>query len=123
MSKCECKNPTGGGMNCPPQYVAVCVRDSDGECRGDCISIPESYSFPSDEFQVWLVEALSSLLIQKGMIISFDKNRFLSSFGPSFPKQSYDVKREYFQGIKGLSFSFEFSNPINPPSQQSKLVQ
>jgi len=53
-TECKCTNPDGGGTKCPSQHIAVCIRERDGQCYGECVPIPEKYGYVSDRFTQWL---------------------------------------------------------------------
>jgi len=58
-SVCRCLRPDGGGTKCPSQHVAVCIRESDGECYGECIAIPGNYQSIDPRFTQWLNQQLT----------------------------------------------------------------
>ena len=59
---CNCMNPTGGGTKCPNQHVAICIRERDGECYGECIPIPGKYYSTGEMFRSWLQFEITSAL-------------------------------------------------------------
>ena len=56
---CKCTNPDGGGTKCPSQHIAVCIRERDGHCYGECVPIPDRYDHITFDFSQWLTRELN----------------------------------------------------------------
>ncbi|GEM_PF-6427648 len=52
-NKCRCQ-PDGGGISCPDQCIALCIRGRTGGCNGTCIPIPRQYNRFSVRFENWV---------------------------------------------------------------------
>lgn len=63
-NECKCTHPDGGGMKCPSQHLAVCIRGRDKECYGDCIPIPSNYKIQTSDFSLWLIEMITQSVDQ-----------------------------------------------------------
>ena len=58
-TECRCTNPDGGGTKCPSHHLAICIRELDGQCYGECIPIPSYFQIVNPHFFQWLEEEVN----------------------------------------------------------------
>ena len=110
-NECRCTNPDGGRHKCPPQHIAICIRDNGGECNGECSPIPGNFQFENNDFGKWLQDNIYEVVNE------FAKSKYPSSLQASKLLQMSDLpasrggsKTYTFGKIRlDVRYSFEFS--------------
>lgn len=79
--KCTCPTPPGGGIDCPPDNLAIC-RSANGKCRGYCKAIPKELTLEESlNWQINMIKGENRPLSQELLPEDYD---FLQSGEYSF---------------------------------------
>lgn len=109
---CKCQGHT---TTCPDHTIAICVEDTDGYCRSECINIPGLYRRIDLEFALWARNLILSHAFQV-----INTNHFVGinsiEFDRKFSQDPFEFIRRNSQTVyfndnlkAKINFSIKFS--------------